>query len=157
MELSANRMNAGGVFKPIAFGIIAAIILLAIYFSVVSLVSGWSFAKDQFSQFWYFVLSLSAGFGIQIGMYSYLRQEIRFMHIRTPRKTVAVTGTTSTIAMISCCSHYLVNIIPIMGIGGALSIIGQYQKELFWAGLAFNAWGILYIARKIYKFNKHLL
>lgn len=134
----------------------SASLLLAVYFTIVSLVSGWEFAQDQFRQFWFFVVSLAVGFGIQIGLYSYLRQEIHAMHMKAPSRTVAVTGTTSTLAMISCCAHYLANIIPILGIAGALSIVGQYQKELFWVGLAFNAAGIAYIARKVYQFQKHV-
>ena len=142
--------------RPFGWGILASLILLFVYGAVVSAVSGTAFALDQFKQFWYFIVSLAAGFGIQIGLYSYLRQEIHAMHMRAPGRTVAVTGTTSTIAMISCCAHYLANIVPILGIAGALSIVGQYQKELFWVGLVFNMGGIAYIAKKVYQFRKHL-
>jgi len=142
--------------KPVAVGTSAALILLAVYFTIVSLVSGWEFAQEQFKQFWYFVVSLAIGFGIQVSLYAYLRQEVRSMHAKAPGRTVAVTGTTSTVAMISCCAHYLANIVPILGIAGALSVIGQYQKELFWVGLAFNAAGIGYIVRNIHQFKKHV-
>ena len=142
------------VRKSVLWGIAAAVFLLAIYFTVVSLVSGFNFARDQFSQFWYFVVSLAAGFGIQIGLYSYLRQSIRHHNMAGAGKAVAVTGTTSTLAMISCCAHYLANIVPILGIAGALSIVAQYQVQLFWVGLTFNLAGILYISNKIIKFHK---
>lgn len=68
-------------------------------------------------------------------------------------KVLAVSGTTSTAAMISCCAHYLVNIAPVLGIAGALSIIAQYQIQLFWVGLAFNLGGIVFIANKLFKFK----
>ena len=70
-------------------------------------------------------------------------------------KTVAVTGATSSLAMISCCAHYLANIIPILGIAGTLSVIAQYQIEIFWIGLIFNIFGILFISNKIIKFSAH--
>ena len=54
---------------------------------------------------------------------------------------------TSTGAMI-CCAHYLVNILPILGVTGFVSIISQYQIKLFWIGIVFNIAGIIYIARK---------
>jgi len=133
---------------------VSALALLVVYFVAVSLVSGWEFALDQFSQFWYFIASLAVGFGIQIGLYTYLRQEIRAMHMKAPGRAVAVTGTTSTVAMISCCAHYLANIVPILGIAGALSIVGQYQTELFWVGLIFNLAGIVYIGNKVIRFRK---
>lgn len=71
-------------------------------------------------------------------------------------RTVAVTGTTSTLAMISCCAHYLANIVPILGIAGALSVVAAYQVQIFWIGLAFNIFGIVFISNKIIKFKKHL-
>ena len=54
------------IIKPIVYGSLASGILLGVYFSILSLVSGWGFAKDQFSLFWYFIASLAVGFGIQI-------------------------------------------------------------------------------------------
>lgn len=150
-------MNSFMRLRPLLWGVVATSVLLMVYGAVVSLVSGTEFAGEQFREFWYFIVSLAVGFGIQIGLYSYLRQEVRSMNMRTSGRTVAVTGTTSTIAMISCCAHYLANIVPILGIAGALTIIGQYQKELFWVGLVFNAGGIIYIARKVYQFRRRAL
>ena len=71
-------------------------------------------------------------------------------------KTIVVTGTTSTLTMISCCAHYLVNILPILGVTGVLSIIAQYQIEFFWVGLVFNVFGIVFISKKIIAFKKHV-
>lgn len=71
------------------------------------------------------------------------------------RGTVAVTGTTSTFAMISCCAHYLANIAPILGIAGALFLIAQYQVKIFWVGLAFNIFGIMFLGNKISQFKKY--
>ncbi len=140
--------------KSIFWGIVAAVLMLAVYFSIVSLVSGFDFAQDQFSQFWYFIVSLALGFGIQMGMYSYLKQSIKNHNMAGSKKTVAVTGATSTLAMISCCAHYLANIVPILGITGFLTVITQYQVQFFWVGLLFNLFGIIYVGRQIIKFSK---
>ncbi|MDP2946382.1 MAG: hypothetical protein Q8N61_02955, partial [bacterium] len=104
-------------------------------------------------QFWYFIVALSLGFGIQIGLYSYLKSVIARVGADSAG-VVAVSGTTSTLAMVSCCAHYLANILPIIAVSGIVSLIGQYQIELFWIGLAFNATGIVYIGRKIIKFEQ---
>ena len=90
--------------KSILYGSLACGLLLGVYFAVLTLVSGWDFAQDQFSQFWYFIVSLAAGFGVQIGLYAYLRNLIKGMH--GGGKVLGVTGTTSSAAMISCCTHY---------------------------------------------------
>lgn len=132
----------------------ATISLLFLYFIIVTLVSGFQFALSQFGSSWYFLVSLAVGFGIQIGLYSYLKHLVKNSNMVMNDKTVAVTGTTSTLAMISCCAHYLANIVPILGIAGTLTIIAQYQTEIFWVGLLFNLFGIMFIGNKIIKFKK---
>lgn len=134
------------------YGILASAILLGVYFAILTLVSGWNFTQDQFLDFWYFIVSLSAGFGIQIGLYVHLRNLIKGG--QGSGKVLGVTGTTSTAAMISCCTHYLANLLPILGIAGAVTFVAQYQVQLFWVGLLFNLGGVAYIASKIIKFKK---
>jgi Cu+-exporting ATPase len=140
--------------KSFSWGAVAFALLLAVYFGVVSLVSGWDFTLEQFADFWYFILALALGFGIQVGLYTHLRQLVG--QRKMSGKMVAASGTTSTAAMISCCAHYLVNILPVLGVTGFVTLVAQYQIQLFWLGLAFNLAGILYIAPKVIKaFKEH--
>lgn len=113
-------MSGKIILKSVVFGILASGILLGVYFAILSFISGWDFAKSQFSAFWYFIVSLSLGFGIQIGLFSYLKS------------IIARAGAASA---------------------GVVSLIGQYQVELFFVGLAFNIAGIIYIGQKIIKFK----
>ncbi|MFA6972040.1 MAG: hypothetical protein WC208_11660 [Gallionella sp.] len=146
-EFNMTQQQARTFIRPIQFGAGAFVLLLAIYFAVVSLISGVDFTLEQFVKFWYFFVALASGFGIQVGLYTYLKQLVG-QHDASG-KVVAVSGTTSTAAMVSCCAHYLVNILPILGVTGFLTVVAQYQIELFWVGLAFNAAGILYIVPKV--------
>ncbi len=129
-------------------------LLLGVYFGVLTLVSGWKFTLVQFTTFWYFVVALAAGFGLQIGLYVYLRNIAR--HGDPSGKVVAVSGGTSTAAMISCCTHYLANILPVLGATGFVALVAQYQVELFWVGLAFNLAGVFYIGRKVVQASRHM-
>lgn len=142
--------NKAIIIKSALYGIAGAVGLLGLYFTIISLISGRNFALSQFFQFRYFVVSLAIGFGIQLGLYVYLRSMIRGSN--DSGKILAVSGTTSAGAMISCCTHYLANILPIIGVAGFISIIGQYQIELFWIGIGFNVAGIVYISRKVFIF-----
>ena len=135
------------LLMPLQFGAGAFVLLLAIYFGVVSLISGMGFAFEQFATFWYFIVPLALGFGVQVGLYTYLKNLVG-QH-GASGKVVAVSGTTSTAAMVSCCAHYLTNILPILGVTGILAVVAEYQVELFWVGLAFNAAGILYVASMV--------
>lgn len=144
-------MRARIMLKSILYGFIASGLLLGVYFAVLTSVSGWNFAQNQFLDFWYFIVSLALGFGIQILLYTYLKGLIKGKHGEV--KVLGVTGATSAAAMISCCTHYLVNLLPILGTVGIVTFVSQYQVEFFWIGLLFNLGGIFYIANKIVKFN----
>lgn len=136
--LLLSSMIRESLFK----GLLASFLLLLLYILVVTLVSGWEFTWEQFLKYWYFVLALSLGFGTQVSLHFYLRQ-------KTSKKVLAVSGTTSTLAMISCCSHYLANILPILGVVGIVTFVSSYQIELFWIGIIFNLTGIIYMLRKV--------
>lgn len=138
--------------KSVIKGIIASLAILAVYFLILTLVSGWKFTWEQFIQFWYYILSLALGFGIQFGLYSYLKEMIKQKALTG--QVLAATGATSAAAMVSCCAHYLTNILPVLGVAGLITFIGQYQVQFFWVGLVFNSLGIVYMAKKIIKFSK---
>ena len=133
--------------KPLAGGASAFSALLAIYFGVLTLISGWSFTVSQFVQFWPYIVTLAFGFGTQVGLYLYLKRLSEQHH--HARHMVAASGTTSTAAMLACCAHYLTNILPVLGAVGLVSLIAQYQIQLFWVSVAFNAAGLAYIGRQV--------
>ena len=134
--------------RSASFGMVAFGLLLGAYFGVLTLASGWKFTLDQFYQFWFYIVFLAAGFGVQVALYTRLRHLLRDMH--GSRTVMAATGTSSTAAMISCCAHYLVNVAPVLGATGLVTLAAQYQVEFFWVGLAFNAAGIAYIGNKLW-------
>src|SRR3990167_4412371 len=141
-----QRISVASVF----YGALASAILLGVYFAVLSFVSGWGFAQNQFAAFWYFIVSLSLGFGIQIGLYTYLKELIKGG--QGSGRVLGVTATTSTATMISCCAHYLTNLLPILGVAGVVTFVAQYQTELFLVGIFFYFGGVAYIIQKIFVF-----
>src|SRR3990172_4479624 len=142
-------MNAIAI-RPVNFGLLAFGLLLAIYFAILTLVSGWTFTVSQFSEFWYFIVPLAAGFGLQVALFTRLRHVVH-QSAADSRTVVAASGTTSTAAMISCCAHYLVNIAPVLGATGLVTFAAQYQVEFFWLGIAFNLAGIAFIGNRLWK------
>lgn len=138
--------------KAMLAAIAASAALLGIYFGALSLVSGWEFTVEQFLTYRYFVLALAVGFGIQVGLFIHLRALVH--GAREQGVVLATSGTASTAAMVSCCAHYLANVAPIIGAAGLVTFATQYQVELFWVGLAFNAAGISYITSKVVQATK---
>ncbi len=133
------------MIKSAAKGTLAALGLLSLYFGAVSALSGWDFALSQFSQFWYFILMLAGGFGVQVGLYARLREKIRTRGVGM----LTASGTTSAAAMLSCCAHYLANLLPLLGAAGLVGLVAQYQIELFWVGILFNLFGIGFIMQRL--------
>jgi len=140
------------VARPAGFGIAAFGALLVVYFGALTLVSGWSFTWEQFAEFWYYIVPLAAGFGIQVALFLRLREVVS--RSKEAGTVLAASGTTSTAAMVSCCAHYLVNVAPVIGATGLVAFAAQFQVELFWVGLAFNAAGIAFVGTKLYKASK---
>ena len=143
------------ILTSVLKGFLGALLLLSFYFSTITLISGWDFTESQFAKYWYFILSLAMGFGIQVGLYTYLKNSIRRKNISAHLLTIS--GSTSGAAMISCCSHYLANILPILGISGFITFVTQYQVQFFWVGLALNLAGIAYMSNNVYLFSKRNL
>ena len=139
--------------RPVNFGLLAFGLLLAIYFAALTLISGWKFTLDQFSEFWYYIVPLAPGFGLQVALFTRLRHVVH-QSAGDARTMMAASGTTSTAAMISCCAHYLVNIAPVLGATGLVTFAAQYQVEFFWVGIAFNLAGIAFIGNRLWKATK---
>ena len=141
--------------KALLAGTAAAALLLGLYFGVLTLISGWPFTLEQFLQYRGFILALAAGFGIQVALFVWLKAVVH--RARGQGAVLATSGTASTAAMVSCCLHYVANIAPIIGAAGLVTLAAQYQVELFWVGLAFNAAGIVFIASRLVRARKEML
>jgi Cu+-exporting ATPase len=150
--MTAIMNGPTAIARPSAFGALAFGALLAVYFGVLTLVSGWSFTVSQFTDFWYYIVPLALGFGVQIALFVRLRQVVS--RVKETGTVVAASGTTSTVAMISCCAHYLANVAPVLGATGLVTFAAQFQVELFWVGLLFNLAGIAYVGNKLFKASK---
>ena len=144
--MRSDALRIGAVW-----GTAATLGILGIYFAVLTLVSGGAFALAQFGEFRGFILALALGFAIQAGLYGYLKAALREQS--APGAALAATGTTSTAAMVSCCAHYLVNILPVLGAAGIATFVAAYQTQLFWFGIVMNLAGITFMVRRVLIYN----
>lgn len=151
-DADGDARSAARLVAPLGAGLAGTLALLAVYFGLLGLLSGWDATLIQFEEFWPYLTALATGFGIQVGLFLYLHRSIHAA-ARSGR-VVAVTGTTSGAAMVSCCTHYLVNLLPVLGSTGLATLVAQYQVELFWFGLAANLAGIAYMTKRIVDFSR---
>lgn len=122
-------------------GLIAAALLVGFYLGILSLSQGWSHALEQTGDLWYWVVALAVGFGVQAGLYSFLRQGIKKLRA-APTASVAASGGVSTTSMAACCAHHLSDVLPALGLSGVASFLAGYQTIFILAGVLSNLVGI---------------
>lgn len=142
------------MLRATAIALLAAALLFLVFVAVVSTLSGWDGFRNQFARYGPYLLALDLGFGLQVGIFAYLRRMIR--QARGLTSAVAAGGTTSTLTMVSCCAHYLATAVPLLGATGLAAFVGQYQVQLFWVGLAGNAVGLAWMSTQLLRFRARL-
>ena len=133
--------------RSIAIGLVGAGALLGLYLGIISLAQGVEHALEQFTTDAVFVSLIAAGFGTQIALFAELRTVDR-LHRASAAVTAAGTGT-STAAMLACCAHHLVDLLPLVGLSAAAVFLNAYKTPLFLVGIGMNIIGIVVIARQL--------
>ena len=133
--------------RSIAVGVLGAAALLGMYLGIISLAQGVEHALEQFATDAVFVGLIAAGFGTQIALFAELRTVDR-RHRASAAVTAAGTGT-STAAMLACCAHHLVDLLPLVGLSAAAVFLDAYKTPLFLVGIGINVIGIMVIARQL--------
>ena len=138
---------------PYFIGVLAAAGVIGFYLGLQTLTSDWSSARLQFDAYRWWILALSAGLGIQATLFSLFRRRVG--HTGKKEKcTMAASGSMSGAAMAACCTHYLVPLLPLIGLpflSTAAAGLAQYQTYFFLAGVISNLFGIGYMLRTMNK------
>ncbi len=146
IQLDWRKVVGGFVEKSnnkfIFIGLLASGLLFAFYITVVSLISGISFAIDNFVKLLYWMVPLIVGFGIQIGMFFYVKEQ---MHKAVTTQAATSTGISAT-SMVACCAHHIADITPFLGITALGLFLTKYQSTLLLIGIFSNLLGITYMA-----------
>ncbi len=153
---SKKEGTQGLRWQPILIGLLAAGGLLAFYVVVVLAGSGstdhlWSLMTEDA----WFVAAITAGFGIQMGLFAHLRAAMKAARSRMS-SAVAVTGTGgSTVAMVACCAHHLADIMPLAGMTAASLFLSEYKRPLMTIGLVATGIGIFWMLWQIRRHAQH--
>ena len=133
--------------RSVAIGILAGAALLGVYLGIISLAQGPGHALEQLASDAPFVGLIAAGFGTQIALFVELRRIDR-RHRAGAAVTAASTGTSGA-AMLACCAHHVVDLLPLVGLSAAAVFLDAYRTPLLLLGLAMNALGIVVIGRQL--------
>lgn len=128
--------------------IIAILAVVAINFIVLYSLNFPQMALLQIKKYALLLILLVSGFGIQIGLFTYLKHKNAYCSI-----TAAASGGISSISMILCCSHYIINILPFISISAA-SFLAKYTLQILLFGVVSNIIGIMIMLNKIRELKK---
>lgn len=145
------------VVLPLFAGLLAALALVLLYLGLVTLAQGLQHAIDLLWGDRYFVAAIAAGFGLQAGLFVYLRRLLsRRSRASATAGTAAGTGT-STAAMLACCAHHVTDALPVLGLSGVAIFLGDYRMPLMALGIAVNATGVLFMLRLVFRESRRPL
>jgi len=127
--------------NPWGAGLAGVGLLIGLYFLILSVANSPEYAVNQFKSLWYWFLPLVIGFGIQLGLYTYIK---RFEHdkLHGAGASVAASSGVSAGAMIACCLHHIADLLPLLGLSAAALFLIEYQIPFIILGIASNAVGI---------------
>jgi cation transport ATPase len=131
--------------RPYLIGPAVAMGVVGFYLGLLTLTSDWYNARLEFKEYGIWILTLAAGLGFQVILFSLLRAWHQGASMKAAKCSLAASGGMSTTAMAACCAHYLTIILPVLGLpflSAAAAGLARYQTYFFMAGVLSNLFGI---------------
>ena len=100
---------------------------------------------------WYFISPLIVSFALQVGLWKAMRQKAQ-QHAGAG--AVATSGGVSTGAMLACCMHNFVALLPVLGLSGLAVFFSAYQSQVFLISIALSLGGLVYMIKKYLQTKK---
>jgi hypothetical protein len=134
---------------PIAAALSAAVLLVVLYVGLVTWAQGFAHARELLWSDRYFVAAIASGFGLQMGLFVYLRRLVSLRARRSAGAATAAGTGTSTAAMLACCAHHVTDALPVLGLSGAAIFLNDYRLPFMGLGIAVNAIGVVLMVRLV--------
>ena len=141
--------------KHFFIGSLASLSVIGFYLGLITLTSDWYFARVQFEEYRWWIFALSIGLGVQAVLFSLLREKLRGkIAMKGAKSSLAASGGMSAASMAACCAHYLVALLPALGLpflSAAAAGLERYQVFFFLLGVLSNLFGIGFMLRLMAK------
>ena len=137
------------VRRSYLWGISSSVFILGIYFLTLTLSNSLLHAIEELKVLGIWIGLLSVGFGIQTGLFVYVKGALKARSTAQATATMAAAGGMSATAMVACCMHYLTTILPVLGLSAVSVLLIKYQTSFLAVGVASNLVGITFILRLI--------
>ena len=127
--------------RHVIIGIAAGVLLLLLYAGIITLAQGAQHMLEQTARLWYWLVALAAGFGIQAGLFSFIRQALMERRA-SATASISASGGVSAGSMVACCAHHLSDVLPLIGVAGLAAFLVKYQTFFIFLGVLSNIVGI---------------
>ena len=130
--------------KALIAGCVASLSLFSLYMAILTFANSFGHALEQFLSLWRWMVPLLIGFGIQVGLFTHIREASRLSSQAGPGalSSIGASGGISTTSMVACCAHHLADVVPLLGMSAAAVFLDRYQGLFMAAGIAANLIGI---------------
>ena len=147
---------ANNTLLPLGVGLMGALMLSGVYLGIVSLAESPAHALELFWQDKALAVPIILGFGVQVGLYTLLRQGA-FVSTHGPAggATTTAGGGISTVAMVACCAHHVTDVLPVLGLTAAATFLANWKVPFMVVGLLTNLVGISVMLRILIKERRH--
>lgn len=134
--------------KPVYTGLSGSFFLTTLYTLLLILIGGVDHAVSFITELWLWLAFIITGFGVQLGLYFFIRQKMRSRKVSPGVKT---TMGVSTGSMILCCIHLAVDLLPFAGLSAIALSLTSYQTSFLLLGVLSNITGVIIMLLKIRK------
>ena len=130
----------------IRWGVLGSVHIAVVFYLLQVLgMQSWTAPLEFFSAKWYFVLPLILGFGVQVGLFMFIRKNANKHKVGG----VVLSGSTSSGAMLACCMHNFVAFLPFVGLSGVAGFFTKYQDRVFSLSIVLMVLSLLYMIHQI--------
>jgi hypothetical protein len=139
------------VRRSYLWGVSGSVFLLVTYFLTLTLLNSFEYAFEEIKVLGIWIALLTTGFGIQTGLFVYVRGSLKARATAQATASIAITGGMSATAMVACCMHHITSFLPILGLSAASLFLIKYQSFFLAFGVVSNVIGITVMLRLIQK------
>jgi len=144
---------------PALAGVAGALLLTGLYFAIVSLAESPTHAAQLAWEDRAIVLPIILGFGVQVALYTVLKKRL-FVPVAQTGPSGALTGASggmSAAAMVACCAHHAVDVLPLVGLTAAATLLAEYRIPFMLLGLGTTITGIVVMLVILWRERKKAL
>jgi hypothetical protein len=144
---------------PALTGVVGASLLTGLYFAIVSLAESPSHAVQLFWEDRAIVLPIILGFGVQVALYTVLKKRL-FVPVAEMGPSGALTGASggmSAAAMVACCAHHAADVLPLVGLTAAATLLAEYRIPFMLVGLGTTIAGIAVMSLILFRERRKAL